>query len=173
MPDDYLSHSVAPKPLPPHSHKNTIVWMFLRSCKPGDGELGNLIRRLRDRKDMPRSFPHKTALINYLLKCRIDTATIGRNVMYLYSMYNRFHQQTKHVNDSTFVESVAPSIMVRSGVTRKQIAIAILDGMGMFSNAAQNLKEGGKWADSAYGAADAVIALFTSHTQGRNQPDEP
>lgn len=154
---------------PPYSHKNTIVWQFLKACKPGDGELGDLIRKLRDRMDMPRSFPHKAALIKYLHKCKVETAVIARNAMHLYSMYSRYFQQAKHTYDGTFVESVPPSIMVRSGVTRKQIAIAVLEGLGMFTNPAQNLKEGGKWVDSAYGAADAIIALFNSHAKKREE----
>lgn len=169
MSDDYLNQSVAPHKPAPYSHKNTIVWQFLNACKPGDGELGDLVRRLRDRMDMPRSFSHKTALVQYLHKCKVDTGIIARNALHLYSMYNRYSQQLRHPTDETVVVSIPPSVMARSGVTRKQIAIAVLEGLGIFSRPAENLEEGGRWADSAYGAADAVIALFISRAEKRER----
>lgn len=161
------------KPIPPHSHKHTLVWQWLQKTKPGDGELGSLVRLMRDRRDMPRSFSHKTALIKYMEKCKIDGRVIGRNAQHLYNLYVVWVQQAKHAPDGTLIESVPPSIMVRSGITRKQIAIAVLEGLGQFSQPAQQLKEGGRWAQSAYGAADAIIALFASRVNGQVLPPPP
>lgn len=166
MANAHLSQSIVARKPPPYSHKNTLVWQFLVACRPGDGELGDLIRRLRDRTDMPRSFSHKTAMLKYLHQCKIDSATCARNVQHLYNLYLAHVQQARHPPDETVVSHVAPSQLARSGVSRDQIALAVLTGLGLFSDPRQNFNEGGKWTESAYGAADAVIELLTLRAQG-------
>lgn len=159
---DFLTRPPVKKPPPPHSHKHTIVWQFLQATKPGDGELGEVLRRLRDRRDMPRHFPHRSALVKYMIKCKFDSATVMRNAQHVYSMYHEFYQNVTHPRDDSAVVSVPRSAMVTSGVSREDLALTILTGLGLFSNPRDQWKEGGKWVDSALGAADAVIDLFMS-----------
>lgn len=143
-----------------HSHRYSIFWQFLQEVKPGDGELGFLLRSLRSRVDMPRHFPHRTALINYMLKCRIDSGIAARNALHVYNLYSLFYHRIVHPRDDSTIGAVNPKLLTRSGVTRHQLALAILEGLGIFDDPSQHLAEGGKWADSALGAADSVIALL-------------
>lgn len=162
MSKKYLSRDKPSKPIPAHSHRNSYVWQFLDEAKPGAGELGELIRRLKTRRDMPDHCPHRTSLIRYLHQCKIDSAMIMRNATHLYNMYYQFYQHRKHPPDDTVIEFVDPAKSIKSGVSRDQLALAILEGFGSFERPAVTLAEGGKWADSAYGAADSVIFLLTS-----------
>lgn len=150
---------------PEHSHRHSLFWQFLQAAKPGDGELGELLRDLRDRRDMPRHFPHKTALVRYLHLRKFESGLVARNAQHVYNLYNEFYQQAMHPADGSAAGFIRPEQLIKSGVSHRQLAVAILDGLGIFSNAAQNYAEGGKWTDSADGAADAVIALLNSRVK--------
>lgn len=157
----HLSRTTVKK-YPASSHRHTIVWQFLQSIRPGDGELGEALRRLRDRVDMPRHFPHRTALVKYMTHCRFDSAVTMRNAQHIYSMYHEFYQRSLHPRDDSAVDFIPKTALVQSGVSREQIAQSILAGLGLFSDSRQQWEAGGKWRDSALDAADAVINLFTS-----------
>lgn len=134
--------------------------MFLQACKPGDGDMGQLIRRLRERRDMPRHFPHKTAMVKYLYYCKVESGVIVACAPQLYQFYRQFYEQTMHPQDDSAVVFIRPEQLVKSGVRREQLALTILEGLGLFSDPAENFEAGGKWTDSALSAADAVIALL-------------
>ncbi len=166
MSEEFLSNDTTKKP-PKHSHKYSLLWQFLDACKPGDGDMGQLIRKLRERRDMARSYQHKTALINYLHNCKIPSTVVVVQGPRLYDMYRLWVEQQKHPHDETVVTHVNAEQLVKSGVTRTQIAIAVLEGFGTLSHPAQHLKEGGRLADSAYDAADRVMHLISSYTHGQ------
>lgn len=169
MPKEFLSRPPDDAKKPPrHSHRYSLLWQFLDACKPGDGEMGDLIRRLRERRDMARSYQHRTALSNYLHNCKIPSAIVAMQGPRLYEMYRTWVEQQKHPHDDTVVTHVDANQLAKSGVTRKQIAIAVLEGFAL-SDPAEHLNEGGRMADSAFGAADRIIHLITTRRNGQAQ----
>lgn len=71
----------------PGSYRATLVWQWLQHVKPGTDETGIVLRVLRNRIDMPDRFPHRTYLLNYMLKCRIDSGLATRTVVHVWNMY--------------------------------------------------------------------------------------
>lgn len=78
------------------SYRATLVWQWLQHVKPGTDETGIVLRVLRSRIDMPDRFPHRTYLLNYMLKCKIDSQLATRVVVHVWNMYAAYRDAVLH-----------------------------------------------------------------------------
>ncbi len=94
--------------LRPTSHRATLVWQWLQHVKPGTDDTGVALRVMRGRIDMPNRFPHRTYLLNYMLKCKIPPALASRVLIHVWNMYALYRDAVLHegqLNDGNVVES--------------------------------------------------------------------
>lgn len=103
--------SVDPPATSRAAYRNTLVWRWLQFVVAGADGIGDVIRTLRKRKDMPNEFPHKTYLLQtYLIRrCRVDPAVAVRVHERLWDLYAQYRDAEKH--NATFEP-------IKRGVTR-------------------------------------------------------
>lgn len=167
-----LSVSSNGKKPPAHSHRHSLVWQWLQSLKPGTDEAGVVIRILRDKTNMPGRFPHRTALQDYMIRCKIDTATTSRTVIYLYNLYMAYSNAVLHPDGGEGASVLLdPKDVGRSGINRKQIARVVFQNLGIqiIGDPDDHFNQGGKWVDTAYDVADAVIGLVSSTLHAKRE----
>lgn len=83
-------------PVRPGSYRATLVWQWLQHVAPGTDETGIALRAMRTRVDMPDRFPHRTYLLNYMIKCRIDSQLATRVVINVWNMYAAYRDAVLH-----------------------------------------------------------------------------
>lgn len=79
------------------SYRRSLVWRWLNEgIRAQDDLTGDVVKLLRRRIDMPRSFPTRTHMNRYLDKCgiKIETAVMVRDRMW--SLYREWVDHAKH-----------------------------------------------------------------------------
>lgn len=72
-------------------YKLGVVWAWLQVESAHHGnEIGDIIANLRQRIDMPRMFPHKTAIRNFMTKAGIEPELVEQYHARLWSLYVQY-----------------------------------------------------------------------------------
>lgn len=77
----------------------TLVWQWLDHASLEHDATGDVMFQLRQRKDLPRSFPTKGHMRRYLLKF-LTAAVIDPVFERLWSMYATWLQTARHNNET-------------------------------------------------------------------------
>lgn len=75
------------------AHRETLVWKWLHFVTAGSDETGDVIRALRKRVDMPNQFPHRSYLLQYILKSKrspVQPNVAERVYQHLWNMYSEY-----------------------------------------------------------------------------------
>lgn len=84
----------------PTSHKQRVTWRWAHDTKTTADPFGLVIRRLRDRADMPHRFPNKTYLSTYLIdKLKLDVQLVEILIGPLWSSYYDYNSSASRSQD--------------------------------------------------------------------------
>lgn len=81
----------------PDSYRRSLVWRWLNEgIRANDDLAGDIIKLLRKRIDMPRSFPTRTHMNNYFAKCGVGAETAATVMDRMWSLYRAWIEHTRH-----------------------------------------------------------------------------
>lgn len=79
------------------SYKQTVVWQWLQAVPSTPGALGEMLRVMKGRVDMPQQFPNKSYLYRYLTqRCKIDHALADQSLDSVWSNYKGYRDLAIH-----------------------------------------------------------------------------
>lgn len=79
------------------SYRRSLVWRWLNEgIRANDDVTGDVVKILRRRIDMPRSFPTRTHMIRYLAKCGVGAEAYVTVIDRMWSLYREWIEHARH-----------------------------------------------------------------------------
>ena len=80
-----------------NAYKNTLCWHWLEAIPPTSGEIGGIIRLMRDNgKFLKHEFPHKRYLNNWIrTHCKLEHDVVWRNLALIWEDFVEYRAAVK------------------------------------------------------------------------------
>lgn len=101
----------------PASYRRSLVFQWLDSTKITSDATGDMLFLMKKRVDMPRTFPTKGHMRQFMVKCGVGSAAIDHVFDRVWSMYRFWVDQARHDTTPMGVTLPPPSARKKHGET--------------------------------------------------------